>query len=338
MAKGRSSRSRSTSPSQNDKPKDKSSTQTKSSLFASDSSPELLHQLGRAVLSYGMKRLSGQVKSSSSKPQSNKSTTRSKSRDDRDGDPRSTSDSDSNDLHHIFGQVAMGLFSYGVRQYLHHRKLTKQKAAIARPPRRRPGDGSAGSKQDTQGQRTKGFGTYGTSGTDDRGADPELAAALESITAELEGTSKAIRKLAGRSPTHECDLHERLKDEAKGIQAGIERVQTSVNNVRNLHGGLRDAGDTAGVAIPADGDGVAAAGDVDNERKKTRRRRGLPREGSDTGPRSRDRGIDDRRYRGSRRPRNEDGERKRRRPEGGGYRHTSRLYSTRDRDREERRR
>lgn len=390
MGKGRSNRSRSTSSSRHDKPKDKSSAQTKSNIFASESSSELLHQLGRAVLSYSMRRLSGQGKSPLPKPGSKereKSNSPSKSRDDRDGDYRSSSRrsrsragsasrtrqrdrtrdrdrdqdsspyqsrdrapaasarSDSSDLYHLLGQVAVGLFGYGIRQYLHHRKVSKQRAAIGRPARRRPGDAFTGPNQNTRGQRTRGFGGWGFgsgSGNDkrrpsDRGADPELAAALESITADLEGTSKTIRKLAGRSPPHKCDLHQRLRDEADGIQAGIERVQTSVNNVRNLHGGLRNAADTPYIVTPPAGNGVAAAGVGGNDKRKVKKEKGLQREGSDAEDRSRTRGAGSYGHGGSRRAKDEDGDRKRG-FEDRGYRHSSRLYSTRDRHREERRR
>ncbi|KAM7220289.1 hypothetical protein V8F06_004255 [Rhypophila decipiens] len=353
-----------------------SSSKVRSNPFAAESSPELLHQLGKAVLSYSMKRLGGQGTSSKTKSNNTERQTSAsryskasspsrrtrhggeKERDDssphhqsRDDDGTGTtvrSSDSSTDLHHILAQVAVGLFGYGIRQYLHRRKLSKQRAATAKPPRRPrpPGEdhlqagpprhqnrhAAAREKRNGQdfGSSSRGGGVAGNDdGQSSSVADPELAAALESITADLQGTSKAIRKLAGRPPAHECDVHERLKNEADAIQEGLERVQASVNNVRNLHGGLR----TTVKAMPGGVDISRGVHEVkvpggDGERRRARKDRGHRINGYSE-PRVRDR---------NKRRREEEWEGDDGRISGmggGGYRHSSRLYSRRDRDGEE---
>ena len=244
MPPSRSNRSRSES----------SQTRERSSGKNSSESPEILHQLGRAVLAYSMKRMSGQDNSSSD--------SRSAERHDRDSSRRNRSSagqrdrstertgsrepgtrSDSSDLHHIMGQVAVGLVGYGVRQYLRQRKQAKQRAATAGQPRQsRQPDGTSRGWPGVMGGWSK-----GTNGN--RSADPELAAALESLSVELESTSRSIRRLTNNPPCHKsCEVHQRLKASADGIQGSIAGIQTSVNNIKNLHGGLernRGAGESS---------------------------------------------------------------------------------------------
>ncbi|KAK4215488.1 hypothetical protein QBC37DRAFT_281573 [Rhypophila decipiens] len=304
-----------------------SSSKVRSNPFAAQSSPELLHQLGKAVLSYSMKRLGGQGTSSKTKSTERQTSASrySKGRDkDDDGTGTTVRSDSSTDLHHILAQVAVGLFGYGIRQYLHRRKLSKQRAATAKPPR-----------QERNGED---FGSGGGVAGNDDGqsssvADPELAAALESITADLQGTSKAIRKLAGRTPAHECDVHERLKNEADAIREGLERVQASVNNVRNLHGGLRTAAKVMppGVDISRGVHEVKVPGG-DGERRRARKDRGHRINGYSE-HRVRDR---NKRPKGFSREEEREGDDGRiSGMGGGGYRHSSRLYSRRDRDGEE---
>lgn len=251
MPPSRSNRSRS----------EPSQTRERSSGKSSSESPEILHQLGRAVLAYSMKRMSGQDTSTST------SGSRSAGRHDRDSSRRSrsspgqkdrgtdrtsshepdTARGDSSDLHHIMGQVAVGLVGYGVRQYLHQRKKSKQQAATARQP------GQSRQKEGTS-RGWPGVGAWSkdssTNTNGNRSADPELAAALESLSGELESTSRAIRRLTNNPPCHKsCEVHHRLKANADGLQGSIADIRTSVNNIKNLHGGLekkRDACESAG--------------------------------------------------------------------------------------------
>ncbi|KAK4443271.1 hypothetical protein QBC34DRAFT_259785, partial [Podospora aff. communis PSN243] len=69
--------------------------------------------------------------------------------------------------------------------------------------------------------------------------DPELSSALESLTAELQGTSDSIRRLTRNKPSHRnCEVYRGLVESEARIQARLSGLQTSVNNMRNLHPGL----------------------------------------------------------------------------------------------------
>ena len=200
--------------------------------------PEILHQLGRAVLSYSLKKLNEQQnrpqppqpahtsrpRSSHSKPRAGSSTNkRGVSRDN----PRSDSGG-SSDMHGLISQLAVGVLAFGIRQLIKRRREAKREAeaAGATAPRGAfPGGG--GSKQ--------------TSAAAAAVVGPELSAALETITRELQGASESIRRLAYAAPPQshrECAVREALVKDADRLSGSLANMQASIHNMRNLHPGL----------------------------------------------------------------------------------------------------
>ncbi|KAK3313280.1 hypothetical protein B0H66DRAFT_450026, partial [Apodospora peruviana] len=215
-------------------PSSRSRHREKSSNEEQTTEPEILHQVGRAVLAYSLKHLGGQDSSTRDHDQ-DKPRTRSDSGKDGTHDTAHTSSrsrgsgsrSDSSDLHHIMSQLAVGIFGFGIRQYLHHRRQAKKNSAAA-------GSGKGGRKRSTNDNEEDAR----------RPMDPELVAALESLTAELRGTSQSISTIANSAPSHKnCEVKSRLEAEADTIQGEIANIQMGINNMKNLHGGMeRDAG------------------------------------------------------------------------------------------------
>ncbi|KAK0704534.1 hypothetical protein B0H67DRAFT_686896 [Lasiosphaeris hirsuta] len=184
---------------------------------AREKKPEILQHLGRAVLSYSLSRLAKNATSSSS---SSKKPSRSRSRRRSRSGERSPPARDNSDLHRHMTQLAAGVLAFGVKQYMAHRrekkKKEKQKPAASQPPPQDRGLLHPG-----------------------RRGDAELAGALASLTAELQGTSEAIRRLARQPPSHRnCEVYRGLVENADRIQAQLENLQASANNMRNLHPGL----------------------------------------------------------------------------------------------------
>jgi len=234
--------------------------------------PEILQHLGRAALAYGISRLgrheSDSRKSTTSKSSAGGSRERSKkskgrskgsSKDSSSDTSERTSKrkkekgsshshkSDNGDLHHHITQLAAGALAFGVRQYMHHRREKRREAATASaaPSYEQRGTRAAGSS--TQHQRDRGLHWKR------RDTDPELSTALESLTSELRDTSESIRRLTRNRPSHRnCEVHRGLVENSDRIQASLSGLQTSVNNMVNLHPGLGQRRSTE----PARRDGV----------------------------------------------------------------------------------
>lgn len=189
-------------------------------------SPEILRQLGRAVLSYSLKRLNQQrnTRSRQRDPSSRQRSSRSQNRDtsgarDGRGSSRDLSRGDS-DMHNLLSQVAVGVFAFGVRHLIHRRREAKRQAQAAAQVNPRGGV-TAG-----QVQRPGAI-------------DPELSAALNTVARELQGASDSIRRLASSAPSHRnCAVRDALVADADRLHRSLANMQTSINNMRNLHPGL----------------------------------------------------------------------------------------------------
>ncbi|KAK1751507.1 hypothetical protein QBC47DRAFT_364515 [Echria macrotheca] len=214
--------------------------------------PEILQHLGRAALAYGIERLtrqeSGSSKSSRHKKressnESRKSPSRSKGKESKEKDSSGSSDrrrrsressrlkSENSDLHHHMSQLAAGVLAFGVRQFMHHRKEKKRKEAESGRDPRKP----TSRDRDRDRERERGLNFRPGRAR----ADPELSAALESLNTELQGTNESIRKLTRDKPSHEnCEVHKGLVDNSERIQTSLSNLQSSVNNIRNLHPAL----------------------------------------------------------------------------------------------------
>ncbi|KAK3339662.1 hypothetical protein B0T25DRAFT_618181 [Lasiosphaeria hispida] len=180
--------------------------------------PEVLQQLGRAVLSYSLSRLA-KTSGSSSKKDKDRSHSRRRSRSHSAERGSSGPTRDNSDLHKHMTQLAAGVLAFGVKQYMAHRREKKKKSAASQTRQPPPQD--------------RGLFSSG------RRSDAELSSALGSLTAELQGTSEAIRRLARQPPSHRnCEVYQGLVANADRIQAQLENLQASANNMRNLHPGL----------------------------------------------------------------------------------------------------
>ncbi|KAK3296541.1 uncharacterized protein B0H64DRAFT_374615 [Chaetomium fimeti] len=199
--------------------------------------PEILHLLGRAVLAYSLKKLSEQKqkppsksRSQSSRRKSSRSKPREPSSTSKRGSSRDMPRSDSGDMHALVSQLAVGVFAFGIRAFIRRRKEAKKKAKAAAAAaqagaRSVPGEpGGAGDKKAGGGA-----------------VDPELSAALDSVTQELQGASDSIRRLARSAPPplhRECAVRDALEADADRLTGSLANMQASIHNMKNLHPGL----------------------------------------------------------------------------------------------------
>ncbi|KAH6839608.1 hypothetical protein B0I37DRAFT_237949 [Chaetomium sp. MPI-CAGE-AT-0009] len=195
--------------------------------------PEILHLLGRAVLAYSLKKLSEQKAPSKSRSQSSRrKSSRSKPREpsatSKRGSSRDLPRSDSGDMHALISQLAVGALGFGIRALIRRRKEAKKKAAAAAAQagaRSVPGEsGGAGDKKAGAGA-----------------VDPELSAALDSVTQELQGASESIRRLAHSAPPplhRECAVRDALVADADRLTGSLANMQASIHNMKNLHPAL----------------------------------------------------------------------------------------------------
>ncbi|KAL2128013.1 hypothetical protein VTI74DRAFT_9845 [Chaetomium olivicolor] len=204
----------------------------------SSAPPEILHQLGRAVLSYSLRKLSEQQKErsrsrqdgrSSSRPRPSRS--RSKPRDPSNTSKRGSSGdlprSDSGDMHSLISQLAVGIVAFGIRHIIRRRKEAKKQAAAA-------------AAQSTATTAARGVGSILGQGQGQGAVDPELSVALDTVTKELQGATETIRRLASSAPSshRDCAVRDALVKDAERLTGSLANIQASVHNMRNLHPGL----------------------------------------------------------------------------------------------------
>ncbi|KAH6627339.1 hypothetical protein F5144DRAFT_548815 [Chaetomium tenue] len=197
--------------------------------------PEILHQLGRAVLSYSLKKLSEQKASSKPRSQSSqRKSSRSKPREpssaSKRGSSRDLPRSDSGDMHALVSQLAVGVFAFGIRALIRRRKEAKKKAAAAAAAAQA---GTRSVSGEPGGARDKKAGAGAV--------DPELSAALDSVTQELQGASDSIRRLAHSAPPpshRDCMVRDALVADADRLSGSLANMQASIHNMKNLHPGL----------------------------------------------------------------------------------------------------
>lgn len=236
--------------------------------------PEILHQFGRAILSYSLKKLSEQKAPSKSRSQSSRrKSSRSKPREpssaSKRGSSRDLPRSDSGDMHALVSQLAVGVFAFGIRALIRRRKEAKKKAAAAAAAagtRSVPGDpGGAGDKKVGAGA-----------------VDPELSAALDSVTQELQGVSDSIRRLAHSAPPpshRDCMVRNALVADADRLTGSLANMQASIHNMKNLHPGLEQGMRSRQQSTRREG--FRERGGVDEVDRRTEKRatrsRGTPR-------------------------------------------------------------
>ncbi|KAL2155679.1 hypothetical protein VTH82DRAFT_421 [Thermothelomyces myriococcoides] len=172
------------------------SKRARSKSESSGEPPEILQQVGRAVLAYTLKKLSERQAKSEAPAESRSRSVQRKSSRTRARDPSSASGgsssrdlrrSDNDDVHALISQLVVGAFGFGIRALVRRRKEAKKKKAAA---------AAAAAAAAQSGRRpTKGRHDVGT-----YAVDPELSAALDSVTAELQNASDSIRRLAHSAP------------------------------------------------------------------------------------------------------------------------------------------
>lgn len=214
---------------------------------SSSGQSEILHQVGRAVLAFSLKKLSEQKTQPETKSRSRGSRSQSKSghskarepsassKTRRDGStrgrdlPRSSSD----EMHSLVSQLAAGVLAVGIRAIAKKRKEAKKKATAT-----------------ASAEQAIARSIPGWPGPDPRPAvDPELAAALDAVTHELQGASESISRLANTAPasTHpDCAVREALVADAGRLSGSLANIQTSIHNMRNLRPGLGQSGQRGG--------------------------------------------------------------------------------------------
>ncbi len=200
--------------------------------------PEILHQLGRAVLFYSLKKLNEQQNppqppqpAHTSRPRSSHSKARASSSTSKRGGSRDNPRSDSggsSEMHTLISQLAVGVLAFGIRQLIRRRREAKRKADAAGTTAPRGAFTGAGGPKQTSAAAAAVVG-------------PELSAALETVTRELQGASESIRRLAYAAPPQshrECAVREALVKDADRLSGSLANMQTSIHNMRNLHPGL----------------------------------------------------------------------------------------------------
>ncbi|KAL2156805.1 hypothetical protein VTH06DRAFT_4649 [Thermothelomyces fergusii] len=199
--------------------------------------PEILQQVGRAVLSYALKKLSERQAQSETRSETRSQSAHRRSTRTRASDPSSASGgsrsrdlprSESGDIQTLISQLVVGAFALGIRALVRHRKEAKKEevaATVATQNESRP------AKRRRQPGQDVGADTV----------DPELLAALDSIATELQSTSDSIRRLFYSVPPHshhDCAICDVLLTDADRLSGSLANLQASINNVRNLHPSL----------------------------------------------------------------------------------------------------
>lgn len=111
-----------------------------------------------------------------------------------------------------------------------HRREKREAASTGPSGPKVKGRDSRGIYPDSRSQQDRGVHRQG------RVIDPELSTALGSLVTELQGTSQSIQKLTRARPSHRnCEVHEGLVANSDRIQRQLSNLQSSVNNIRNLH-------------------------------------------------------------------------------------------------------
>ncbi|KAK4139883.1 uncharacterized protein C8A04DRAFT_40351 [Dichotomopilus funicola] len=213
----------------------------------SNGQSEILHQVGRTVLAYSLKKLSEQKTQPEPDSRSRSSRSRSKSRHSKAREPSNSSTarrdgstrgrdlprSNSDEMHSMVSQLAAGVLAVGIRAIVKKRKEAKQKATA-----------------NASAEKAIAKSIPGWPGRDPRpGIDPELAAALDAVTHELQGVSESISRLANTAPvsTHpDCAVREALVADAGRLNGSLANIQTSIYNMRNLRPGLSQGGQQRG--------------------------------------------------------------------------------------------
>lgn len=192
--------------------------------------PEILSQLGRAVLSYSLKKLNEQKARTRSREQSSRrKPSRSKTRDASRRSDRATSRGDmprgdSGDMHTLVSQLAVGAVAFGIRHFIRRRREAKRQAAAASSARA---------------NTARGLNDHSESPGLSPAVDPELSAALDTVTRELQGASDNIKRLAHSAPSHRnCDVRNALVADAEKLTGSLANMQASIHNMRNLHPSL----------------------------------------------------------------------------------------------------
>ncbi|KAK5655336.1 hypothetical protein OQA88_5903 [Cercophora sp. LCS_1] len=151
--------------------------------------PSPLHHLSRAALAFTMDRLKSKYASkSSSSSKSHKShKSKSKSSKSRNRSPaskstpsehepsRESSFSHNADLNHHLTQLAAGALAFGINTYVSHRKQKRKEKSA----------------------QERGLGLGLGKKAKRRVSDPQLAAALDSLSNELKGVGGELRKMRG---------------------------------------------------------------------------------------------------------------------------------------------
>jgi hypothetical protein len=192
----------------------------------------MLHKLGRAALAYSLKKLAEQKaqshdRSKSSRRKSSRSKTRDRSSTSKRGSSRGDLPRGDSDMHAVISQLAVGIFAFGTRYLIKRRRDAKRKAAAA----------AAKAAATT---RDMGPGGQGPGQRPAAAVDPELSAALDSVTRELQGASESIRRLAHSAPPahRDCVVRDALVADADRLNGSLANMQASIHNMKNLHPGL----------------------------------------------------------------------------------------------------
>ncbi|KAJ4286610.1 hypothetical protein N0V88_007972 [Collariella sp. IMI 366227] len=136
--------------------------------------------------------------------------------------------SDSGDMHSLVSQLAVGAFAFGIRHIIRRRKEAKKQAAAAATVQSSAVPAAA----------VRGVGSILGQGRRSGEIDPELSAALDSVTKEVQGATESIRRLAYSAPSsshRDCAIRDELVKDAERLTRSLANIQTSVHNMRNLH-------------------------------------------------------------------------------------------------------
>ncbi|KAK4108906.1 hypothetical protein N656DRAFT_801341 [Canariomyces notabilis] len=214
---------------------------------------ELLRQVGRAALAYCVQRMSHQdAPDSDPSHRDRRRSSRSQNRDAFTSASGSARQSETtcdlplpppargdSDLHNVLSQVVAGLFSLGLRQLMHRTREARRRRRRQQQQQQAQASSSSSARVDNSNLNS------GQRGAGEQ-VDPELSVALGSVTRELQAAADSIRRLAHTSTSGPGELHHRncavraaLVADADRLLRVLEEVQAGVNNMRNLHPGLR---------------------------------------------------------------------------------------------------
>lgn len=258
--------------------------------------PEIMRQLGRAVLSYSLKRLSQQQqqesKQSSRPPHDRSSRSRNRSSSRPASKPRSSSRDlarGDSDMHNLVSQLAVGAFAFGIRHLIRRRREANKRKAEEKQAQAQA-DAAAAAAAAAARSSTAVGGQHNKQGA--FVMDTELSAALDTVAKELQGASDSIRRLAysASPPSHRnCVVRDALVEDADRLRGSLANMQASINNMRNLHPGLEEGREK--LRLPGSGSGRTGRRrrkerregsrerDEEGRRRRRRRERSLEREG-----------------------------------------------------------